>query len=138
MANQGISNRNRDLRLIHVGAKELAMTRESYEDMLWAIARVRSAGDLDSYGRQKVIQHLKSRGFKPRRKGRSKPAEGRELMVRKVRALLINHPTGAKPDGYADGMAKQMFAVDRFEWLKPDQMHKLIQSLEVDRQRRSK
>jgi phage gp16-like protein len=51
---------------------------------------------------------------------------------------LINHPTGAKPDGYADGMAKRMFDVDRFEWLKPDQLHKLIQSLEVDRQRRSK
>jgi phage gp16-like protein len=121
---------------IHIGAKQLGLSREDYECMLWSVARVRSSGDLDSAGRKRVIEHLKSRGFKPRRKGRTKPAEGRELMVRKVRALLINHPTGAKPDGYADGMAKRMFDVDRFEWLKPDQLHKLIQALEIDRKRR--
>jgi phage gp16-like protein len=121
---------------IHIGAKQLGLSREDYECMLWSVARVRSSGDLDSAGRKRVIEHLKSRGFKPRRKGRAKPAEGRELMVRKVRALLINHPTGAKPDGYADGMAKRMFDVDRFEWLKPDQLHKLIQALEIDRKRR--
>lgn len=136
-ANQGISNRNRDLRLIHVGAKQLGMDREIYEQMLWSLARVHSASDLDAHGRRKVIAHLKSRGFKPRRKGRTQPAQGRDLLVRKIRALLIDHPTGNKPDGYADGMARRMFGVERFEWLTPDQLRKLIQALEVNKRRRA-
>lgn len=128
--------RRRDLATIHIAAKDLALSRSDYECLLWSVARVRSAGDLDAHGRQKVIQHMKSRGFKPRPKGRSKPAQGRELLVRKVRALLINHPTGRKADAYADGIARQMFEVERFEWLKPDQLRKLVQALEVDRKRR--
>lgn len=137
MANQGHSLRRRDLATIHIGAKALGMSREDYESMLWSLVRVKSAGELDAHGRRKVISHLKSRGFKPRRKGRSKPAQGRELLVRKVRALLINDPAGARPDAYADAMAQRMFGVERFEWATPDQLRKIIQALEVDKRRRS-
>ena len=113
--------RNRDLATIHVAKKQLALSDEDYTAMLWTVGRVRSAGDLDSHGRRAVIEHLKSRGFKTRRAGRTAPAGPRDLLVRKIRALLINHPTGRKPDRYADGMAGQMFGVARFEWCKPDQ-----------------
>ena len=129
--------RRRDLAMIHVAKKELALSDADYRALLWTVARAESSGDLDAHGRRRVIQHLKSRGFKPRRKGRSKPAPNRELLVAKIRALLINHPTGAKQDGYADGMASRMFGVERFEWLQPDQLRKVIQALEVDKRRRS-
>lgn len=128
--------RRRDLALIHLAAKDLGLTREDYECLLWSVARVRSAADLDAFARRKVINHLKSRGFKPRRKGRTKPAQGRELLVAKIRALLINGPDGARPDAYADAMAQRMFGVQRFEWCQPDQLRKLIQALEVDKRRR--
>lgn len=129
--------RKRDLALIHVGKKQLAMSDEDYRAMLWTVARAKSSGDLDAYGRRKVLQHLKSRGFTPQRKGRSKPAQGRELLVRKIRALLINDPAGAKEDAYADAIARRMFKVDRFEWCSPDQLRKIIQALEVDKRRRA-
>jgi len=128
--------RRRDLATIHIAAKELALSDEDYRALLWTVGRAKSAGDLDAHGRRRVIDHMRSRGFMPRAKGRTKPAPERELMVRKIRALLIDHPTGAKPDAYADGMARRMFKVDRFEWLQPDQMRSLIQALEVDKTRR--
>jgi phage gp16-like protein len=128
--------RKRDLALIHVGKKALGLSDEDYRAMLWAVARAKSSGDLDAFGRRKVLGHLKSRGFKPQRKGRTQPAEGRELLVRKIRALLINDPAGAKEDAYADAIAQRMFKVDRFEWCNPEQLRKIIQALEVDARRR--
>lgn len=129
--------RRRDLAVIHLAAKDLGLSREDYECLLWSVARVRSSAELDAHGRRRVIEHLKSRGFKPRRKGRTRPAPERELMVAKIRALLINAKEGPRPDSYADAMAQRMFSVARFEWCKPDQLHKLIQALEVDKRRRS-
>lgn len=129
--------RRRDLAKIHVAKKELALSDEDYQAMLWSVARVRSSAELDAYGRRRVIEHMKSRGFKPRRKGRTRPAPERELMVAKIRALLINAKEGPRPDSYADAMAQRMFSVARFEWCKPDQLHKIIQALEVDKRRRS-
>lgn len=129
--------RRRDLAKIHVGKKQLALSDEDYRALLWSVARARSAGDLDAHARRQVIEHMVSRGFRPRATGRTKPAPARELLVRKVRALLINHPTGRKQDAYADGVAQRMFKVQRFEWLTPDQLRTLIQALEVDKRRRS-
>ena len=129
--------RRRDLAKIHVGAKELGLSREDYEALLWSVGRVRTSKDLDAHGRRAVIEHMRSRGFRPKRKGRTRPAPDRELMVAKIRALLINAPGGARPDSYADAMAQRMFEVERFEWCKPDQLHRLIQALEVDKRRRS-
>lgn len=128
---KAVDHRRRDLAKIHVGKKQLALSDEDYRALLWSVARVKSAGDLDSNGRHRVIEHMVSRGFKPRAKGRTRPARDRELMVAKIRALLINDIEGPLPDNYADAIARQMFKVQRFEWCKPDQLHKIIQSLEV-------
>lgn len=61
-----ITNRQRniDLAKIHLAKKQLGLDDETYRAMLWTVARVNSAADLDQYGRSKVLQHLKSRGFK--------------------------------------------------------------------------
>jgi phage gp16-like protein len=128
--------RRRDLAKIHVAKKELALSDEDYRALLWSVARVRSAGQLDSAGRHRVIEHMVSRGFKPRAKGRTRPAASRELMVAKIRALLINDAGGPLPDTYADAIARQMFKVERFEWCTPEQLHKIVQALEVKKRDR--
>lgn len=129
--------RRRDLALIHIAKKDLALSDEDYRALLWTVARARSAGDLDAHDRRKVIQHMQARGFRPRRKGRTTPAPERVRLIAKVRALLINAPGGARPDSYADAMAQRMFSVERFEWATPDQLRKLVQALEIDKRRRS-
>jgi phage gp16-like protein len=57
-------------------------------------------------------------------------------MVAKIRALLINDAGGPLPDTYADAIARQMFKVERFEWCTPEQLHKIVQALEVKKRDR--
>jgi hypothetical protein len=38
-----------------------------YRSMLWFVAGVRSARELDSAGRRRVLDHLEAHGFKPQR-----------------------------------------------------------------------
>ncbi len=50
-----------------MAAASLGLIRQSddtaYRDMLWSVARVRSAKDLDATGRERVLAHLRSCGW---------------------------------------------------------------------------
>lgn len=127
--------RRTELAKIHLGAKQLGLSDDSYRDMLWVIARVRSASDLDAYGRQKVIQHLAKCGATFKRPGRPTPAADKQSLVAKIRAQLA---AANRPDAYADGMAKRMFTVDRFEWCTEDQLRRIVAALNYDAKRRAR
>ncbi|MEW5833607.1 MAG: regulatory protein GemA [Pseudomonadota bacterium] len=83
--------RNGELAMIHIAAQQLGMDDSTYRDMLWTIARVRSAKDLDQAGRDQVLRHLAAVGWKdprnasgrqPRYKKGSQPALIRHLWSR--------------------------------------------------------
>lgn len=57
-------SRRTDLAKIHIGKKDLGMDDETYKAMLWTVARVHSAADLDEAGRQAVLSHMVARGAK--------------------------------------------------------------------------
>ena len=84
--------RNIELAKIHMAAASLKLITpgddSAYRDMLWSIARVRSAKDLDIQGRQSVLDHLKSCGWKDSRPfvHRQSGADLRP-QVAKIRAL---------------------------------------------------
>lgn len=133
--------RRTELAKIHMGAKQLGMDpadknpNSAYRDMLWVIARVRSSSDLDGYGRQKVIQHLARCGATFKRPGRPTPAADKQALVAKVRAQLA---AAGRPDAYADGMARKMFTVDRYEWATPEQLRRIVAALSYDAKRRAR
>jgi len=54
--------RQKELGAIHIAAKQLGLDRDAYEAMLWTVARVRSAADLDWAGRKRVLDHLAACG----------------------------------------------------------------------------
>lgn len=65
------SSRNAELGAIHTAARAHKLIdgadRSAYEAMLWTLARVKSAADLDEYGRRRVLDHLNSgQAQKPR------------------------------------------------------------------------
>lgn len=136
--NTANDTRRAELAKIHIAAKRLGMDatdknpNSDYRSMLWAVARVHSAADLDEAGRRRVLDHLKECGFKSKRKSRPRPSQDREALVGKMRALL--HGLNL-PDEYADGMSKKMFHVERYEWCNPDQLHRLVAALEYHRRR---
>lgn len=133
--------RRRELAAIHIGASQLGMdtadkSEESdYRRMLWSVARVRSAMDLDDAGRKRVLDHLRACGARFKRRGRTQPAEGKAGLVGKIRAMLS---AAERPDAYGDGMAKKMFKVERYEWLTEDQLRRLVAALNYDAKRRAR
>jgi phage gp16-like protein len=82
------SPRSTELAKIHIGAEQLGLRRHgddsAYRDMLWSIARVRSAKDLDAGGRQAVLKHLRNCGFTDH-----SPKAGAERYKRGTPAALI-------------------------------------------------
>jgi phage gp16-like protein len=66
----GPKARNRELAQIHIAINELGWSDDDYRGVLFAKTGKSSAGELDSTGRKRFIDHLKACGWK----GHSKPA----------------------------------------------------------------
>lgn len=75
-APKDLTARNKQLAMIHIAAADLGLRSpvddSAYRDMLWTVARVRSAADLDDSGRAAVLKHLRAAGW-----GGGKAATGR-------------------------------------------------------------
>lgn len=136
--------RRRELAKIHLAAEQLGFNtkdrdeRSEYRSMLWTVARVRSAADLDQAGRRCVLDHLKKLGFRPRHGERSfgRPhnanSEERGPQIHKIEALLA---AAGRPWAYADGMAARMYKVSRTAFCNPKQLQGLIAALVYDAKR---
>ncbi len=119
--------RCRELATIHVAKKQLAMDDDAYRDMLWSLTRVRSAGDLDHAGRQRVLEHLKACGFRHQRPVAADPQS------RKIRALWLDlKALGALRDPSEKALVsyvKHMTGVGALQWLSRDQASHVIECL---------
>jgi phage gp16-like protein len=129
--------------MIHVAKKQLGMEDDAYRSLLWSIARVNSAGDLDWAGRKQLLEHMKKCGFKARP---PKNAGARELEAdaqgKMILALWLQlHEQGVARDPSDRALAswvKRQTGVDSIRWLRPDQKARVIESLKAwaDRTRR--
>lgn len=132
------ANRNRELARIHCLKRDLTLTDEEYSSVLWTLARVESAKDLDATGRHRVIRHLTGLAERSRigsfpGKPRNFDNPDRDALMRKIEALLTD---AGRPWAYAKGMATHMFKRDALEFCGPDELYKIVQALEVDKKRR--
>lgn len=134
--------RRRELAAIHIAKKDLGLDDDTYRDMLFAVARVRSSADLDQGGRTAVIEHLRKSGFAKKRpqlgaaERVNKPAVAADCqsLVDKLEAQLT---AAALPWAYAEAMAARMFRVERLEWCRPEQLRKIVAALEYARRRKA-
>lgn len=134
--------RNKQVAAIHALArKRLRLDDDTYRQLLQRVAGVRSAADLDAKGRAQVLDELRrltGEGARQMRTAAHAPgepvrvAEATQAMVAKVGALLAEL---GKSWNYAHGTAKRMFKVQRVEWLRPDQLHKLVAALQISANR---
>lgn len=133
--------RKRDLATIHIAKKDTQIADEVYRLKLQEIGGVESAADLDDKGRAKLISYFKTIGWQgsgtkggSKRPKRPTPAPENAALCRKIRAQLIS--LGRLPDTYADGISKQAFQVDFYEWCTPQQLHKLSAMLAAEQRRK--
>jgi len=136
--------RNRELAQIHIAKVQLALDDETYRAMLWTVARVKSAGDLDFTGRKRVLEHMRARGFTPKRgtfhgKQRNpewgwvdRAAPDRQPMLRKVIMQLKSAGRGRE---YVDGVLEHMH-LPKLEFCGPQELHKVVAALAEDQRRR--
>ena len=119
--------RQADLAKIHIARKDLSMDEATYRAMLWTVARVNTAKDLDHAGRQQVLQHLHGLGWRAKRKGHpGKVADNKQPLIKKIAALLTDMQLEW---AYADGIARQMFKLDSVRFCKHEQLRKIVAAL---------
>ena len=131
--------RKAELAKIHIAKEQLGLDDDTYRDMLFTIGRVRSAADLDWTGRQKVLEHLRSRGFKGN--GRKQSRYRDDPLSRKILALWLElRDQGVIED--AGDKALQAFVarqtgVQALEGLNNKQANAVIEALKGWLRRRS-
>jgi phage gp16-like protein len=81
--------RDREIRLIHVGRRELQLDEETYRAMLQSVAGVDSSAKLDASGRRNVLDHMKSKGFQVKSNAKTAAASrnAADPQYRKIQAL---------------------------------------------------
>ena len=141
MANPSEILRRNELAQIHIAKKELALDDETYRSMLWTVARVNSAGDLDFHARKRVLEHLKSRGWKNKsaRKAKTTRPMASDPQSKMIRALWLDlHAAGAIADPSEAALAsyvKRITKVAALQWLTAHQASLVIETLKkwIDR-----
>ena len=132
--------RRAELAKIHLAKKELNLDDAAYRAVLWTVARVRSAADLDRHGRSAVLDHFKARGFRAR--GRTVKARAsaeravRPPADRRALQAKIDAQLGDRPKAYGDALARRIAGVERLDWCRADQLHKIVAALWYDARRR--
>lgn len=135
------ASRKRDLATIHIAKTAINLDDQTYRAKLLEIGGVDSSSKLDQLGRARMIAYLKAAGWKPtatkggsKRPKRPTPAPENIKLCKRIRAQLIS--LGKLPDTYADGIAKQAFGVDLYEWCTSEQLHKLTAMLAAEQNRK--
>jgi len=137
----------KDLAKIHIAKKELGLNDDTYRAMLQNIAGENSAKNLTPLGAAKVIAHLRSCGWKPRRGGALFPPKKYEDMedrsgmaspsqLRKIEAIwaeVCYSPNN--PEGSLRRFLYKRFRVSDVRFLDLETAGKVIEALKAIRQR---
>lgn len=129
--------RSRELAQIHIAKKDLGLDDETYRAMLWTVARVESAADLDFHARKRVLQHMKARGWKnkPASKAKTSRPLASDPQSRLIRHLWLKlHELGAVSDPSEQALASYvknhtMPSVDALQWMSSAQASQVIEEL---------
>lgn len=125
------------IKLIHVGKRDLAFDEETYRDMLESITGKSSSKDLEAWELERVIDHMKGRGFVVRAGRKGKPARklADDPQSKMIRGLWLKlHGMGEVRDPGEDALAKfvkRQTRRDRLEWISTAQASNVIEALKA-------
>lgn len=130
------ANRRSLLAKIHIAKKDLSMDDDIYRGLLMELFGVESASKLKITDLVKLCTHFEKIGWqsKPPRKKQA-PGKERQSMLKKIWAICYD--LGLPVPDYANGLAQKMFKVDRVDWCKPDQLHKIAAALSYHQKRKT-
>jgi phage gp16-like protein len=129
----------REIKLIHVAKRALALTEDEYLAALSSVG-VTTSKDLSPARYALLMAHFKACGFTPTSKRQhrphvnphAKPPEDKEALLQKIGAILAEL---GLPWAYADSIAAKRFSTDKCLWLDPSRLYKVTQMLAVHQAR---
>lgn len=134
----------REIRLIQMGRSQLKLDDDTYRQMLANLCGGKTSSKaLTAQERQRVLAHLKSRGFVIKRKGDGQTQDGwrRAPQMRKLRAIWyllaergeVDRPANAEAcDAAIETWAKrQLPELDAIRFADGQQMSKLIEEIKA-------
>lgn len=127
--------RNGLISKIHVAKKSLALSEESYRDVLFGATGKESCSDMNDTELEQALKAFERFGFKPQPKQKSnvKKRPANSAQAKKIRALWLNlHHLGELADSSEDALevfVKRTCKVDSLEWLQANQANDVIRAL---------
>ena len=127
--------RKRELAQIHIAKAALRLDEETYRALLWTVARVHSAAELDWAGRKNVLDHFKTRGWsqRPVRATQHSRALAGDPQSKMIRALWLDlHQAGAVRDASEQALASYVRRItrrDALQWLTAAEARRVIETL---------
>jgi phage gp16-like protein len=120
----------KQLSLIHVARAQCGISNELVHDMIQQWFAINSLKLLSQRQFDELMNHFKQLGFKSSATSVSDP---RRQLVSKITAQCraINAPLT-----YADGISRNMFGIDKFQWCSPRQLRKIVAALEYHQKRK--
>lgn len=132
--------RRKAIAKIHIAKAELGLDESAYRSLLAQEAGVRSSKELNPRQISAVLAALQRLGWVPRpgKRNKGQPhnfgSPAMPEMITKIGALLADMQL---PWSYADGIAKQMFGIQRCAWVRsPKQLKAIIAALHVEKEKR--
>lgn len=111
--------------VIHIAKTQTGMADDEYRALLSSVG-VESSKDLTPAKFKKLMKHFEKTGFRSRGTKHRAPASSKALLTGKIKAMLAGMDL---TEAYADGIAKRMFAIDKYIWCDADQLRKITAAL---------
>ena len=139
-------NKSRLIQLIHIAKKQLCLDDETYRKILCDLTGIASCKSMNIDQLDTVLQHMKSKGFKPigknknlspktRDKKKKTPLDKlRQQWIEMSRFGFIRDSSEQALLAWSKQQAKRMnknIPIDRLEWLKPEMTYVLIEQLKM-------
>ena len=121
---------------VKIGQSQLGLDDDNYRALLEAAVGKRSAAKMTDSELTKVIEVMKSKGFKElENKHRAQKPDvtaAKQSLINKIEALLADR---GKPWVYATALAERMFKKKQIQWLNTEELHKLVAALQIQANR---
>jgi phage gp16-like protein len=127
------------IQVIQVAKRQLGLSDDLYRDILWAVAGVESARDLDDAGFDQVMARFRDLGFVSTSRKRyygDRPGMASARQVKLIRALWREYIGGATDDAALDLWIKRTFHVDSLRFVDAGMAHKVVGALKQMKRRR--
>jgi len=123
---------------IHIAKSQLGLSKKEYRAELLACVGVSSSLDLDQEMFAKTMRHFKALGYVSNandfREIDNLPPQDRKVMS-KINAIRLDL---GKKWKWVDGIAKRQIGVEKVQWVKGEDLFKILQALVIHQNRHKK